>query len=92
MEPPEKIQYETPKVFVPTEVQRDILQAVAEKQGCRIGDVVHRLYPERSESSIRSGVHVLLSHGCLDGGKSGSEILLRLTSRGMNILHPREAR
>jgi hypothetical protein len=90
MEPPEKIQYETPKVFVPTETQIDILRAVAEKQGCHIRDVVQRLYPERSESSVRSGVHILLSKGCLDGGKSGSEILLRLTSRGRVLLQPKD--
>ena len=90
MEGPEKIQYETPKVFVPTEIQIDILRAVAEKQGCRIGDVVLRLQPARSESSVRSGVHTLLSKGCLDGGKSGSEILLRLTSKGRVLLQPKD--
>jgi hypothetical protein len=77
---------------VPTETQRDILMAVADRQGCHIGDVVHRLHPKRSESSVRSGVHVLLSKGCLDGGKSCNEIILRLTSRGRLLLHPEEAR
>lgn len=92
METPEKIQYETPVVFVPTEIQLDILRAVASSQGCHIGDIVSRLYPARSESSVRSGVRILLSKGCLDGGNSGSEILLRLTSRGRVLIQPTDSR
>lgn len=92
MDVPEKIQYETPKVFVPTEIQLEILQAVAGRQGCHIGDVVQQLSPARSESSVRSGVHGLLSKGCLDGGNSGRELLLRLTSRGRILLQPGDAR
>jgi len=91
MENMEKISYAPPEVFVPTEIQLDILRAVADRQGCHIGEVVNRLYPTRSESSIRSGVHILLSKGCLDGGKSSREILLRLTSRGRMLLQPGDA-
>jgi len=80
-----------PEVFVPTEIQLDILRAVADRQSCRIGDVVNGLYPTRSESSVRSGVRILLSKGCLDGGKSSSEIILRLTSRGRVLLQPANA-
>lgn len=92
MENMEKICYETPVVFMPTEVHLDILRAVADKQGCRIGDVVHSLNSAHSESSVRSGVRILLSKRCLDGGKSSSEIVLRLTSRGRLLLQPGEAR
>jgi len=88
MEIMEKIRFGPPEVFVPTETQIDILQAVADKQGCRIGDVVKTLQSTRSESSIRSSVRILLSKGCLDGGKSSSEIVLRLTSRGRMLLEP----
>lgn len=91
METP-KIQFETPKVFVPEEIHIDILQAVAEQKSCQIGDVVQNLHPAHSESSVRSGVHILLSRGCLDGGNSGSRIVLRLTSRGRILLQPRDAR
>lgn len=92
MEHMEKICYETPEVFVPTEVQIDILRAVADKQGCHISDIVHALNPARSENSVRSGVRILLSKRCLDGGKSSSEIVLRLTSRGRLLLQPGETR
>ncbi|HVP96794.1 hypothetical protein [Methanoregula sp.] len=87
----EKISYETPEIFVPTEIQLDILRAVADRQGCHIRDIVNTLYPDRSESSIRSGVRILLSKHCLDEGKSSSEIVLRLTSRGRILLKPEEA-
>jgi hypothetical protein len=90
METMEKICFETPEVFVPTAIQIDILQAVADKQGCHINHVVHALHPARSESSVRSGVRVLLSKRCLDGGKSSNEIILRLTSRGRLLLQPNE--
>ena len=40
----------------------------------------------RSESSVRSGVRVLLSKRYLDWGKSSAEILLLLTSRGRLLL------
>ena len=86
METMEKSSFETPKTFVPTETQYDILRAVADKQGCHISHVVHALHPAWSENSVRSGVRVLLSRGCLDGGKSSSEVLLRLTSRGRLLL------
>ncbi|MFZ0005172.1 MAG: hypothetical protein WCC86_05780 [Methanoregula sp.] len=88
METMEKISFETPEIFVPTDVQIDILQAVANKQGCHINHVVNVLHPARSESSVRSGVRILLSKRYLDGGKSSSEILLRLTSRGRLLLQP----
>jgi len=88
METMEKISFETPELFVPTPIQIDILQTVADKQGCHINHVVHTLYPARSESTIRSGVRVLLSKRYLDGGKSSSEIVLRLTSRGRLLLQP----
>ena len=91
MEGPEKIQYETPKVFVPTEVQFDILRTVADRQGCRISDVVQTLNSAHSESSVRAGVRILLSKGCLDGGKSSREIILRLTSRGRILLQPKDS-
>jgi len=88
MENMEKISYAPPEVFVPTEIQLDILRAVSDKKSCRIGDVVNGLYPARSESSVRTGVRILLSKGCLDGGKSCSEIVLHLTSRGRLLLQP----
>jgi len=87
----EKITYETPEVFVPTPTHLDILQAVADKQGCHISHVVHTLQPNHSESSVRSAVRVLLSKRYLDGGKSSSEIVLRLTSRGRLLLQPKTA-
>jgi len=87
----EKITYETPEVFVPTPVHIDILQAVADKQGCHISHIVHTLHPAYSENSIRSSVRVLLSKRYLDGGKSSSEIVLRLTSRGRLLLQPKTA-
>ena len=92
MENMEKICFEIPEVFVPTETQLDILRAVADRQGCHIGDVVHSLFPTRSESSVRSGVRILLSKGCLDGGNSSREILLRLTSRGRVLIQPWDGR
>jgi len=92
MENMEKINYAPPEVFMPTDIQLDILRAVADRKSCHIGDVVNLLYPDRSESSIRSGVHILLSKSCLDGGKASQEILLRLTSRGRLLLQPGDAR
>lgn len=92
METMEKISFETPEVFVPTETQLDILRTVAGRQGCHIGDVVHTLQPARGENMVRSGIRVLLSRGCLDGGKSSREIVLRLTSRGRILLQPAESR
>jgi hypothetical protein len=88
MEKMEKISYAIPEVFVPTPTHIDILNAVAGKQGCHISDTVHLLYPAHSESSIRSGVRVLLSKRYLDGGKACNEIMLRLTSRGRLLLQP----
>jgi hypothetical protein len=84
----EKIIYATPQAFVPTPVHIAILNAVAEKQGCHISHVVHALDTVHSESSVRSGVRVLLSKQYLDGGKSSSEIVLRLTSRGRLLIQP----
>ena len=92
MDTPEKICYEPPEVFVPTEIQIDVLRAVAERPGCHIGHVVQTLQSSRSESSVRSGIRVLLSKQYLDGGKSSSEIVLRLTSRGRLLLKPGDAR
>lgn len=86
MEHVKKISFEPPQVFVPTETQLDILRAVAGRQGCHIGHVVQALQPSRSESSVRAGVHTLLSKRCLDGGRSTSEIILRLTSRGRLLI------
>ena len=85
------ISFETPEVFVPTPVHLDILQAVADKQSCHISQVVQALYPGHSESSVRSGVRGLLSKRYLDGGKSSSEIILRLTSRGRLLIQPASA-
>lgn len=86
------ITFETPEVFVPTPTQLDILRAVADHQSCHINQVVQNLYPGHSESSVRSGVRVLLSRRYLDGGKSTSEILLRLNSAGRILLQPAPAR
>lgn len=91
MEIMEKIRFGPPEVFEPTETHIDILRAVADRQGCHIRDVVQTLQNIRSESSVRSGVRILLAKGCLDGGKSSSEITLRLTSRGRILLQPPEA-
>jgi hypothetical protein len=82
----EEILFETPQVFVPTATHLAILQAVADKQGCHISHVVHQLQPDHSENSVRSSVRVLLSKRHLDGGKSSSEVVLRLTSRGRLLL------
>jgi hypothetical protein len=82
----EAISFEAPEVFVPDPIHIHILQAVSEKQGCHIGHVVQQLLPEHGESGIRSAVRVLLSKRCLDGGKSSSEIVLRLTSKGRILL------
>ena len=81
-----------PEVFVPTEIQLDILRAVADRKSCHIGEVVHGLHPGHSESCVRSSVRILLSKGFLDGGKSCSEILLRLTSRGRLLIQPVDVR
>lgn len=89
MEPPKKIEFAPPNVFMPAEIHFEILRTVAGRQNCHIGDVVNLLNPARSESRVRAGVHVLLSRGCLDGGDSGREILLRLTSRGRILIQPR---
>lgn len=82
----EKISYETPQVFVPAPVHLHILQAVSEKQGCHIGHVVQQLLPQHGESGVRSAIRVLLANRSLDGGKSSSEIVLRLTSKGRILL------
>jgi len=82
----ETISFETPEVFVPNPIHIHILEAVSEKQGCHIGHVVQQLLPEHGESSVRSAVRILLSKRILDGGKSSSEIVLRLTSKGRIIL------
>lgn len=82
------ISFETPEVFAPTQVHLDILNAVAKEQSCRINQVVQLLNSGHSESSVRSGVRILLSKRYLDGGKSSSEIILRLTSRGRLLIQP----
>jgi hypothetical protein len=82
------ISFAPPEVFVPTPVHLDILKAVADKQSCHINQVVQALHNVHSESSVRSGVRVLLSKRYLDGGKSSSEIILRLTSRGRLMIQP----
>jgi hypothetical protein len=82
----ESISFETPQVFVPDPIHIHILQAVGDKQGCHISHVVQQLLSSHGESSIRSSVRVLLSKRYLDGGKSSSEIVLRLTSNGRLLL------
>jgi hypothetical protein len=84
----ESISFETPEVFVPTPTHLDILRAVADNQSYRISQIVQKLYPGHSESNVRSGVRVLLSKRYLDGGKSSSEIVIRLTSRGRLLILP----
>ncbi|WAC04232.1 MAG: hypothetical protein OS112_07095 [Methanoregula sp.] len=74
------------RVFVPDPTQIQILKTVAEKPACHISHVVHQLLPDYSESSVRSGVHKLLSKRYLDGGKANNEILLRITSGGRMAL------
>jgi hypothetical protein len=88
MEPPEKISFAAPEKFVPDDTQLNILQAVADKQGCRINHVVDALRPTYGENTVRSNVRILLSKQYLDGGKSSSEVVLRLTSRGRMQLQP----
>jgi len=82
----EAILFETKQVFVPDPIHIHILQAVGDKQGCHITHVVEQLLPSHGESSIRSSVRNLLSKRYLDGGKSSSEIVLRLTSSGRLLL------
>jgi hypothetical protein len=82
----EAISFEAPKVFVPDPIHIHILQAVGDKQGCHISHVVQQLRPGHGESSIRSSIRILLSKRYLDGGKSSSEIVLRLTSSGRLLL------
>ena len=87
----EEILFETPQIFVPSPTHFAILQEVANKQGCHIGHVVHQLQPDHSESSVRSSVRILLSKRYLDGGKSSSEVSLRLTSKGRVLLQSPQA-
>lgn len=82
----EAISFETKQVFVPDPIHIHILQAVGDKQGCHISHVVEQLLANHGESSIRSSVRILLSKRYLDGGKSSSEIVLRLTSNGRLLL------
>ena len=82
----EAITFEAREVFVPDPIHIHILEAVGNKPGCHMGHVVQQLLPEHGENSIRSGIRVLLSKRYLDGGKSPSEILLRLTSNGRILL------
>jgi hypothetical protein len=82
----EAISFEVPQVFVPDLIHLRILQTVSDKQGCHIGHVVQKLHPAHGESGVRSGVRILLSGRFLDGGKSSSEIMLRLTSKGRVLL------
>jgi len=78
----ETIHFEIQQVFVPDTTHIHILQAVADKPSCHISDVVQQLLSDHSESSVRSGVRILLSKRHLDAGKSNNEIRLRLTSSG----------
>jgi hypothetical protein len=87
----EAISFEVPQVFVPEPIHIHILEAVSEKQGCHIGHVVQQLLPAHGESGVRSAIRVLLSKRCLDGGKSSSEIVLRLTSKGRVLLQKTDA-
>ena len=87
----EAISFEVPQVFVPDPIHIDILRAVSDKQGCHIGHVVQQLLPTHGESGVRSAIRVLLSKRCLDGGKSSSEIVLRLTSKGRVLLQKADA-
>lgn len=80
------ISFAAPEVFKPTETHLAIIRAVAELNNCHIGKVVEKLAPAHSESSVRSGVRLLLSKSYLDGGKSSREIVLRLTSRGRLLI------
>lgn len=82
----EAISFETPQVFVPDPIHIHILEAVSERQGCHIGHVVQQLLPVHGESGVRSAIRNLLSQRFLDGGKSSSEIVLRLTSKGRILL------
>ena len=82
----ESISFETPQVFVPDPIHIHILEAVSNKQGCHISHVVQQLLSSHGESSVRSSVRILLSKRYLDGGKSSSEIVLRLTSSGRILL------
>ena len=86
----EAISFEVAQVFVPDPIHVHILQAVSDKQGCHIGHVVQQLLPAHGESGVRSAIRVLLSLRCLDGGKSSSEIMLRLTSKGRVLLQKAE--
>ena len=87
----EAISFEAPQVFAPDPIHLHILQAVSDKQGCHIGHVVHQLHPAHGESGVRSSIRVLLSKRFLDGGKSSSEIVLRLTSKGRVLLQKADA-
>ena len=82
----EAISFEAPQVFAPDPIHLHILQVVSDKQGCHIGHVVQQLLPAHGESGVRSSIRVLLSKRFLDGGKSSSEIVLRLTSKGRVLL------
>jgi len=82
----ESISFEVPQIFVPDPIHIHILQAVGDKQGCHISHVVQQLLSNHGESSVRSSVRILLSKRYLDGGKSSSEIVLRLTSSGRLLL------
>ena len=87
----EAISFEVPQVFVPDPIHIHILQAVSDKQGCHIGHVVQQLLPTHGESGVRSSIRILLSQRFLDGGKSSSEIVLRLTSKGRVLLQKASA-
>jgi hypothetical protein len=70
------------RASTPDPIQIRILQEVADAPNCTISHVVARLLAGHSESSVRSGVHHLLSQRYLDAGKATSEIRLRITSNG----------
>ncbi len=70
------------RASIPDPIQIKILQEVADAPNCTITHVVVKMIAGYSESSVRSGVHHLLSKRYLDGGKATSEIRLRITSNG----------
>jgi hypothetical protein len=70
------------EAFVPDTAHIRILQEVADSPSCTITHVVLQLLPGTSESSVRSGVRLLLARRYLDWGKSPDGIQLRLTSQG----------
>ena len=89
----EPIVYQKTEIFVPDAVQIRILQTVAEKTGCHINHVVHRLQDDIPESRVRSSVRQLLQKQYLNGGNTFDQaITLQLTSKGRILLQNEEAK